>query len=129
MKPGREFDALVAEKVMGCKGLGFKSLTQIDPNTLDYQSCDCPGHPHAIEWNDMGGRRYALKHYSTDISAAWEVVEKLSRNGCYGFDLGWTSSTNGKPWHATFAGGRDAHAWAETAPHAICLAALKAVGA
>lgn len=111
MKPGRELDALVAEKVMG--------------QTADVRE----------RWrgNCLCGRSETCAvcswplSYSTDIAAAWEVVEKLdllalySLEGCEGE---WTVRKyyNNDEWDE----------WDDTdgvsAPHAICLAALKAVG-
>jgi len=132
MKPGRELDALVAEKVMGCrvtwlvyKGTGEK-----------YPHCGCTdynGGPHS---NDPGGVwDNELAYYSTDISAAWEVVEK--------FDY-WRLETNADDEDG---GTHHFDIWADnglfctadirdecgiktvSAPHAICLVALKAKGA
>lgn len=95
MKPGRELDMLVAEKVMSLKPLG------------------------------------RVPHYSTDISAAWEVVEKInsSKNK-------WTlNSLRCDPNDGKWQFGdidRDGSIWPDdkydSAPLAICLAALKAVG-
>lgn len=98
MKPGRELDALVAEKVMG--------WTEV---------CGYEG--------EYKGYWKILPKYSTDIAAAWAVVELPL------FD-GWAIGRNasGKwevfnPWENNFV-----VSVADTAPHAICLAALKAVG-
>ncbi len=105
MKPGRELDALVAEKVMG-----YETVYS--------------GANYYVE------RTYSpVPLYSTDISAAWEVVEKLA---CMKdevnvfYDCGaWFCNTgvdaNGE-WSIERSGS------CATAPHAICLAALKAVG-
>ena len=71
--------------------------------------------------------------YSTDIAAAWEVVEKLRNDGRFlqldslGFD--------GEQWRCFFALTEieeEKFPWvgeADTAPLAICRAALKAVSA
>ena len=65
--------------------------------------------------------------YSTDIAAAWEVVEYMRAKDEWAFTLG--TDTDGD-WDATFWEGDTFHdATADTAPHAICLAALKAIGA
>ena len=98
MKPGRELDALVAREVMGLKG-------------LDINSEDLAHLP-------MG--------YSTSIEAAWQIVGKLN-----GFDL---ELSNADGWIAEFTDATEMVATIhqglslESAPHAICLAALKAVG-
>lgn len=107
----REIDALVAEKVMGC------SVTRVG-------YCGCSGSPHT---DDEG---YPLAH-STSIEAAWEVVEKLkNRKPLTVFNL----TTDGRDYIAsfyTYRGGPKAdcaYDRADTAPMAICLAALKSVG-
>jgi hypothetical protein len=103
MTPGRELDALVAEKVMGC----LSGVSVLD----DGRHCLWINR----HWVD-------LLPYSTDIAAAWEVVEKLTRSGWY-FEL------RAPNYLASFFRGIDSHCEsieAPTAPHAICLAALKA---
>lgn len=105
MKAGRELDALIAEKVMGLDGPQYP---------------DCP---------TCGSANYCRETpylpYSTEIAAAWEVVEKLKTPDVYLEVL----SHKGEPhWVCRIIGGKDPiGAGAETAPHAICLAALKAV--
>lgn len=112
MKPGRELDALVAEKVMGWKVLRHK---------------DFPDHPD-VDFTKEHGVLMRTPHFSTDIAAAWEVVGKLEKS--HDFEL----------IHLIYHGMGDARGWfikldgnrvgfpQETAPHAICLSALKAVG-
>jgi hypothetical protein len=70
---------------------------------------------------DRGG---FLLDFSTSIADAWVVVEKLAST--YLFCL----ENSGSFWVADFGRSADrrAQCTAETAPHAICLAALKAVG-
>jgi hypothetical protein len=71
--------------------------------------------------------------YSSNIEAAWEVVEKLDLLGPknirqYGRVCYYLSHPEDKRWQ--IGDDRDM-SWtveAETAPHVICLAALKAVG-
>lgn len=92
----REIDALVADHVMGLSG------------------------PWGATF--LGGK--PLPHYSTDIAAAWEVVEKVGDiklegyrcvDGCF-------------RWCVTTFDLDDIEIRADTAPMAICLAALKAKG-
>jgi hypothetical protein len=99
---GRELDALVVEKVMGwdmAKPLGSEPPME-------------------------------LPRYSGDIAAAWLVAEKMLGLGWGQVDLSrdWDS---GK-WTAGFGtwqeGGKRVERTGNTAPLAICLAALKAVG-
>lgn len=106
MKPGRDLDALVAEKVMGLKG------------------------PLANFWYETeNGMHACLPAYSTDIAAAWEVMEELKSIGSMVqvfFSIG--------TWRVSWRRQNDPpsitlYATAGAAPHAICLAALQAVGA
>lgn len=112
MKPGRELDALVAEKVMNVPKYGIDTVS--------------------ISNSDM-----FPKPYSTDISAAWEIVEKIRLHEnyvCWEISSEWKGEGDLKAnsnfsFHVRFCLGRGVEwAGADTAPLAICLAALKAVG-
>ena len=67
--------------------------------------------------------------YSTEIAPAWKVVEKLALT----FELGWFPADKGLNWDASFGEKRGSEegttTYADTAPLAICLAALKALQA
>lgn len=103
MKPGGEFDALVAEKVMG--------LT-VEKNVFG---------DFVIK---MAYVNQVIPHYSTDIAAAWEVVEKLKGQSMV---LNYGEDTQG--WECSFiVGGKRYTSVRSIITHAICLAALKAVG-
>lgn len=107
MNPGRELDALIAEKVMG----------------LEIVHLGEPSKPFVKNFTGTS----EPTEYSTDIAAAWEVVERLKDSEhAFGFEL---TQDQGElcEWLAYFGEGRF-KAESETAPHAICLAALKAVG-
>jgi hypothetical protein len=70
---------------------------------------------------------YEIEAYSTDIAAAWQVVEKMRERGMYvsvdPFDDFYEAVV-------IFAvGGEIATATYPTAPQAICLAALEAIDA
>ena len=98
MEAGRELDALIAEKVMDDMLAGIR---------LD-------GSPMFDD----------IPHYSTQIADAWLVVEKLGKS----FDVSRCrkfQEIEAWFWEASFHNGPDAQA--DTAPLAICLAALKAV--
>lgn len=120
MIPGRKLDALVAEKVMKCK---------IEKPLSYAPLCGCLDLNHSIR---DPGRLPLIKNYSTDIAAAWEVVEKLTSKIEPHFQLGLCDVYTESPkWHAELYLDRPrkrVFAKADTAPHAICLAALKAVG-
>lgn len=118
LKPGRELDALVAEHVMG-----WEPQTDISALT------DAGYPPNGEDWHAITGFSKDevnicwYPRYSTDIAAAWEIVASLT-----GFN-----TLGGKIFKLTFDGHfcctlGDSYAHGETAPHAICLAALKGVG-
>lgn len=134
MEAGRELDALVAEKVMGgkthgetsepcrlCRGLGFSHPAE------PCEACQHTGTVPVI---------YELR-YSTDIAAAWEVVERLEQDGWELFLDRIIGPKRGETaWYAVFRAD-----WKEdwglkpsrvalsgpgvSAPLAICLASLK----
>lgn len=128
LEAGRELDALVAEKVMGL------NLTVI-PETCPY----CDGYVSQNRdpgWcGSCGAYVNEPEPYSTDIAAAWEVVEKMrtwkgkGTLGCracieiHSIDGSFEEGEN-KPYLAMIWGKEGI---AKTAPLAICRAALKAV--
>ena len=120
MRPGRELDALVAEHVMGIKVI--RSPKFKDPCIAEKR------HLRNLPWVMC-----SVEPYSTDIAAAWEVVEKFEyRTIVFRHDVKLWGVELSLEW----ADPRDEHyphndpfyGDGLTAPHAICLAALKAVG-
>ena len=119
LQAGRELDALVAEKVMGSASHARASH-------------DVPGLTCSL-------CREAALPYSTSIAAAWEVVEKLSDK----WEMNLRTILPARDYVCEFklvvknkcivdAQHPFEHVWnnpVDTAPLAICLAALKAVGA
>jgi hypothetical protein len=123
--PGRELDVLVAEKVMELK----------PPSGFSYS-------PRGKDWRRWEPEQYSNgeftrsdvletwpPNFSTSISAAWEVVEKLGETDSW--ELHYVPSpVDRERWQVAilhFASGEEYLVEADTAPHAICLAALKAV--
>jgi hypothetical protein len=118
MPAGREMDVLVLVSVMG----------------IEYSEKDGENYR---EWSNCYTERACfvfrdIPHYSADISAAWEVVEKLRDTSDDEPDY-WTITDLGNAWRVT---SNWAHhdgdienfsIEAETAPLAICRAALLAV--
>lgn len=111
MEPGDELDALVAVKVMGWRIK--EGLYPVDAT---------------------GQSQFVVPSYSTDIAAAWLVVEHFTNQGKH-FDISSTirgsiadikSGVRHLQWVALVR--NFPFARADTAPHAICIAALKAVG-
>jgi hypothetical protein len=110
MNPGRELDALVAEKVMGW---GHSRYFKTEDSSAVAALKRLDG------WNIWKDGKWAfLPHFSTDIAAAWEVAEKV---GCVigRGSFGWIVKDD---W--TDADGIET----DSAPHAICLFALKVMG-
>lgn len=114
---GRELDALVAEKVFGATTIPDAWGSPMRPGTC--WTSDPTGH--------YTGRAVVtgvpIPYYSTDIAAAWTVVEKMPGH----FDL-WQE--HGGLWAARFLQGPTVIGETrriESAPLAICLAALKVI--
>lgn len=122
-------DALIAEKVMG-----------LFPCSDPIGRCD-GAHTTPIQcWaSKKGAGGSELAAYSTDIAAAWEVAQKIvdmDEDNIFNVQLSpskfeecevevryWDASDPNDP---VLAG--PFYLLGKTAPHAICLAALKAVG-
>ncbi|GAB7057397.1 hypothetical protein JCM16163A_41460 [Paenibacillus sp. YK5] len=110
MPSGRELDVLVAEKVM--RGTA---------HTYVFNNKTINGMMVPIE---NGTRISRIPHYSTDISAAWEVVEKMKRN-----DWVFVINSISEEWTALFYLDRihEHEVTCNSAPEAICKAALLAI--
>lgn len=141
MKPGPELDALIAKEVMGWKDGGLVSTTgDLDPRTwatgIELPRIPIPPGMSADTYfhkNPMPRfKRPILLRVefcpSTDIAAAWEVVEKLQdrfRTVVTAFEK-YGFGCHMKAWDSRIE--IDVQSEADSAPHAICLAALRAVG-
>lgn len=68
LKAGRALDRLIAEKVMGCH------VTKRPKGTFDLI---VPGGVNSVDWVEEEGAWSGMPSYSTDISSAWEVVERI----------------------------------------------------
>lgn len=130
LQPGPELDALVAEKILGC------NVVWIGPHPY----CDCtdpnpeaPG-PHMVQ--EMGGTQRFVQP-STRIQDAWEVVKELRRKrfsfcaAVYG-EIGTSGALFRGPIApdrrpTSYCFGQAGKDGVGLMPHAICLAALKAV--
>lgn len=110
MKPGRELDALIAEKVMGLKPIIIPAMRSF-PTTIE------PGDIFVMEDHELES-----DHYSTDIAAAWDVVDRLSSMGIY---LRLSNVSGVGRWRCSTE--NRITEFVATPAHAICLAALKAV--
>lgn len=117
MKAGCELDALVAEKVMGWTYRSF--------------------YNGGGEWTDAVGKKVAfggldggsLHHFSVNIADAWLVVEKMRTKGKH--FLMMSPADTGACQASFFSGPEDTSEGSgvvDTAPLAICLASLRAMG-
>lgn len=117
MKAGRELDALVAEKVMGLRVFNDKR-----EYALPFILRDGVNHPPPF----MPDEQMEIPHFSTEIAAAWMVVEKVllhispmvCREGLYAWVVSDKHDLNATNLIVI----------EESAPLAICFAGLKAVG-
>lgn len=124
LPPGRELDTLVAERVMGwtvnrADGRHWHTVGPTGRERGILIGCDCCA--------DKYDRAFTP---SQDIRDAWEVVEKLTTTTKQWFRFEQSSVTYCATFETSGTGECDGE-WtseAETAPLAICRAALKAVG-
>lgn len=115
----REIDALIAEKVMG-----------YEPSEFTHWPCGKARSPNQLYWR-KDGKLFMfdnLPHYSTDIAAAWQVVDKLRKIYCFQLD---SVGFKGAEWRCMIGWGDDPiNAIGEHCEPqmAICLATLEAAG-
>lgn len=111
LKPGRELDVRIATEVMGLQDVELRD-----------HGMAVPDFSYLVE--ETGYFR-DVPFYSTDIAAAWKVIEELSRKGWH---IGLSTAT-GTGWYVTLKSDEARIVeFSESAPHAICLAARKAMG-
>jgi hypothetical protein len=134
MEAGRELDALIAEKVMGIDPTADDQLLYDKRYLTKYDAKRILAGETSVgivlsndkSFNDVVKFLPGCPHYSTDIAAAWQVVEKMEQR----LDLCWLGP--GDVWVAVLGNGEEDYqygdAMAPTAPLAICRAALKAIG-
>ncbi|MFA6315711.1 MAG: hypothetical protein WC648_05090 [Candidatus Paceibacterota bacterium] len=139
MEAGRELDGLVAEKVMG---YAVKRVTRKIGNTgnlktgethdvydTDWYLLETNGETMMVHGPLMHGYGPArVAHYSTDIAAAWQVAEAMRIAIVPEMVFHQKPSIDGFSARVCSQNHPEGRAWAKTAPLAICLAALKAVG-
>jgi hypothetical protein len=116
---GRELDALIAEKVMGWKWYdhtGYAIRYFRPPNRFNYGAIAEGGEVTYLD---------SLPRYSTDMAAAWEVAETFD---AVQVGRAWNLDGNSAGYHCQLDVD-NVNAFAETAPLAICRAALLAVAA
>lgn len=138
----RELDPLIAEKVLGMH------VERIKPDwyplevmcfyregsplivwSFDAASCNAMMFRNGVDASD--GTAEPLPQFSDDIADAWRVVEYMQELG-WVMNLDCASLSKQRPFNARFfrddESGLRAMDYAESAPLAICRAALKACG-
>lgn len=115
----RELDAEVAVQLFGwarrTTELNDEQAITVPPDWTDLRAARWWGH----DVNEL------VPHYSTDIAAAWSVVDHMQGRQFADLSIAWDIRDDKWCWVARF--GR-VEATAYTAPEAICRAALAAVG-
>lgn len=127
---GEALDALVAERVMHLPPEQWRSRCYVERHSFDnYEFDGTDEHGWCYTCREcvgaVGGK--VPPRFSTDIAAAWTVVEHLtaSTGGLIGYGFQLTDCRPGLGWLADFqAPTRGNRGPGETAPLAICRAAL-----
>lgn len=117
MKPGRELDALVAEKVMGLPSVRYQPQ----------------GHDVDLVYgfNVFAGVASMVPCYSIDIAAVWQVVKKLNTEYECVAIITLPKTLRGPHYICNLeepSRGVSITEYGDNPAHAICLAALKACG-
>lgn len=137
MNPGRELDALVAEKVMGFQWLMTEPGTVDGPSGYHIRWLSPPGTESTKSWVPWDGRECKrsnsrnVPHYSTDIEVAMKLVDaKMPQFTCERLISGCrVRFFHQNLWPIEAQVYDDGHAltFDKRLAWAICLAALKAV--
>lgn len=123
---GFKLDALIDERVFG-HSIGWRNSFSWRTDIIDEIKGNSRGYDLISESRIAGAW---IPHYSTSIADAWLVVERLCDDG-WTFELTNSEQPAAGFWLLGGIRGRWAlrYSNADTAPLALCLAALKAVGA
>lgn len=131
MKPGRDLDELIAEKVMGWKRISYEQLYPSQVGRKEF----------SMYWYDSNNKETRLAedcndYYqpeeawspSTDIASAWQVIERIKSTAGdrVTFRLEYIDSVWSYGYENLNTDIFDCIE-ADTAPLAICLLALKAL--
>ena len=120
MEAGRELDALVAGKVMGWLEVRKQSIANAMGQHVmdDFVGLPAAGAPQPV----------LVPRYSTMIQEAWKVADRLRGESQFVAVLSGKGPQGVQPWICKVnREGSFLEERAETAPHAICLAALKGI--
>lgn len=133
--PGRELDALIAEKVFH-RDIVWINDTVFGPTPYIWDKLAKRIDDHVTQASLLGGSWIKSKtpegeeieffgrpvpHWSEFISLAWEIIDKFK------YVTIWRTPTGDDLWGVRFYGYFEACAYSESLPLAICRAALKGV--
>jgi hypothetical protein len=123
--PGFELDALVDERVFG-HTVAWRNKFAWRTDIIDEIKANSRGFDLVTESRIAGAW---VPEYSKRIADAWLVVEKVDNRNAVAKEMGVVTCSLTRYDDGYTARFFNSRATAETAPLAICLAALKAVGA
>ncbi len=115
MKAGKQLDALIAERIMGLLVRPAHDMEFTSEREWAYEG-------NFVITSPEGYSPSLCPSFSTDIAAAWQVIEKLTDYDPQLTQWGYEDGSVG--WMCDFEG-TEAHA--PTVALAICLAALKVI--
>jgi hypothetical protein len=142
MPPGRDLDAVVAQHFLGCAVRHYGNPLVDGGREDTIPCCGCDGAPHAALAHDRHDlwEPPMLGFFSTDVAEAFRLVDhwRARSDADLGFQLDSLGfrfdGERGLEWRCGFmdaSGGKMDLYWGEdtdTAPHAICRAALATLG-
>jgi hypothetical protein len=123
VKTSRELDAKIAE-LLGWTEIVVKPLLHAEGLSVQGIRPDAKPSPYTGYIP-----KFEVPHYSTDIAAAWEVLEKFAEKDGHhspAITSAFVGEGKAKGWCVSLGGVHSV--FGDTAPRAICLAALKAMG-
>jgi hypothetical protein len=140
MNPSRELDLLIGLKVvpfeydtltLKCPHCGHQepdyvelAMERVEPFRIKCTRIVDLEKNYPCDW-----RYYSPPPYSTEIAAAWKVVEKAAEGQFIEvYNAVLDPQAKEMDWNCRIGKNGEFEASAKTAPHAICLAALKACG-
>lgn len=129
---GRALEREIGERVMGLQAKKHILTAAEHYQLVDWRLVDRDGRPLPDTWACRAPDQVwgDCPCYSSDIAAAWQVVEELRRRGWSVFVVVQPWVTSSPVWSVDVVNRDDSYrAYADSAPEAICRAALRAVAA
>lgn len=118
LPPSRETDGLVATRLLRWRNL----------RSVWASGCDCSGQFVWVGVPPDGDGEEVLLYFTTSIASAWPLLEELRRRDggtSLSLEYSWGYGVDRKEGWCVVVGGVVQVTFAETAPLAICRAALR----